>query len=284
MQRQIRGVSEDSCIYFLTASQFALKNLFFIISCGHFYCDRNYSCIRRGMDNIQVLYIASGKGTLQYDGRFYSIKEGDCFIIDCNIPHSYFPSGHWETVWCHFDGLSTRAVYAEIFQRNGPVMTLSKISQIPELISSIVRIASLGEMNSEIEISCLIHQILSEAIIQIVKSALGKETPVSLSQRYIHKNFRKDIKLQDLCDISFVSKYYLCRLFVRDTGFSPYEFITTMRLNEAKKLLISTNMTVKEIAEVIGYSSDSNFSRIFSTYIRKTPGQFRKDAIEHGQF
>ena len=91
MQRQIRGVSADSCIYFHTASQFAVNSLFYIISCGHFYCDSDYSCVRRDMDNIQVLYISYGRGTLQYDDKIYAMNAGDCFIIDCNTTPRILP-------------------------------------------------------------------------------------------------------------------------------------------------------------------------------------------------
>jgi AraC family transcriptional regulator len=279
MQRYIRGVSSDSCIYFHTPSQFAASSLFYIESCGHFYCDSTYSCVRRDTDNIQILYLSDGRGTLNYDDKSYTINAGDCFIIDCNIPHSYYARDYWETWWCHINGLSTWALYEQIFERNGPTMTLSGTTQIPFLLDSIIRSGESNLFSNEAEISCYIHQILFEALMHSTHAATVKESPVSLARKYIHNNFRSKITLQDLCDVSYTSMYYLSRLFKRATGFSPYEYITTLRMNEAKKLLISTNMTIKEIADEIGYASESNFIRIFSSYIKSTPGQFRKSLL-----
>jgi AraC-like DNA-binding protein len=67
---------------------------------------------------------------------------------------------------------------------------------------------------------------------------------------------------------------YVSRLFKKIMGFSFVEYVVTCKIEEAKRMLLETDLTLQEISAYIGYT-ERNLSRIFQRYIHLTPGQFR---------
>ncbi len=66
-------------------------------------------------------------------------------------------------------------------------------------------------------------------------------------------------------------------MFKRETGFSPLEYVINTRIERAKTLLLTTNMTVSEIAEEVGYSNSGSLINLFVKKVRSSPGQYRKN-------
>lgn len=83
------------------------------------------------------------------------------------------------------------------------------------------------------------------------------------------------ITMEELCQVTELSKQQLCRLFKRYLNSRPMEYISKRRLQAAKELLSSTDMSVEDISEKVGFCSGSYFCKLFSRYEGMTPTQFR---------
>lgn len=95
-------------------------------------------------------------------------------------------------------------------------------------------------------------------------------------QEYIAQNYKREILLKDLADKYFISEFYLSRLFKEVTGYGFKEYLILYRLNEAKKLLCSTNLSVADICHAVGYSNVNHFIRIFRQHEGMSPLKYRK--------
>lgn len=80
-----------------------------------------------------------------------------------------------------------------------------------------------------------------------------------------------------------ISKYHFIRVFKRQMGVTPYEYLTEYRINMAKILLRTTYKSVFEIAFDVGYNSKSNFIAKFHSMTGVTPSQYRKENIAINQ-
>jgi len=98
-------------------------------------------------------------------------------------------------------------------------------------------------------------------------------------QQYIAENFMHKVTLEELGKRYFISKCYLSRMFQQITGYGFKEYIILYRLNEAKRLLRDSNLTVGEISVAVGYIDVNNFIRVFHTREGTTPYQYRKTAL-----
>ncbi len=103
---------------------------------------------------------------------------------------------------------------------------------------------------------------------------------VKIAMDYIRKNFRRDIKLDEISENVRYNKFYLCRVFKETTGQTIQNFILDLRINNAKVLLTKTNMPLTEIVYGSGFSSQAYFCHIFKRKTGMTPLQFRNFSNE----
>lgn len=93
---------------------------------------------------------------------------------------------------------------------------------------------------------------------------------------YIKKNYQKDISLDELSMLLDVSPYYFSKLFKETVGQNYVEYLTSLRIGEAKKLLSEDSMGMKEICLQVGYRDPNYFSRIFKKCVGVTPTEYRE--------
>lgn len=92
---------------------------------------------------------------------------------------------------------------------------------------------------------------------------------------YIRSHYTEEINLANLADKYHFNHSYLTRIFKKLKGDSPLKLINTLRINDAKELLQNPNLSVKEISEMLGFSSQHYFSRIFKEFTNQTPKEYR---------
>ena len=90
------------------------------------------------------------------------------------------------------------------------------------------------------------------------------------------ENFRRDISLDDVSREVDISPYYFSKLFKQETGKNFIEYLTEIRLKNARELLQDSRLSIKEICAQSGYGDPNYFSRIFKKYEGVTPSEFRE--------
>lgn len=99
---------------------------------------------------------------------------------------------------------------------------------------------------------------------------------IKKAKTYIDDNFRKDISLDSVSREVDISPYYFSKLFKQETGRNFIEYLTEVRLRNARELLQNPQLSIKEICAESGYSDPNYFSRIFKKYEGVTPSEFRE--------
>ena len=109
--------------------------------------------------------------------------------------------------------------------------------------------------------------------------SVANADPAALAESvriYLQENYDKAVDFSALANSLAVSAPYLSRIFREQTGTSPSKYLTGLRMAQAKKLLLDTNLTVREIAVRVGYPDPFHFSRIFRNTAGMSPAQFRE--------
>lgn len=96
--------------------------------------------------------------------------------------------------------------------------------------------------------------------------------------RYISENYYKKITNKELADLVGYHEYHLNRLFVRHTGQSLHKYIINKRLNEAKMLMRSSEISLNEVAERVGFNDYSFFSSYFKKQFGISPFRYKETA------
>lgn len=121
--------------------------------------------------------------------------------------------------------------------------------------------------------------------LQIVEQILASAKMQSLSNQvdqaiqYMRENFHQPITIVNVADTVGCERRKLAYLFDKQIGLSPIQFLTELRLKHAQKLLRTTDMSVKSIAEVVGYQESFYFCRVFKKQYEQTPTEYRQISI-----
>lgn len=100
---------------------------------------------------------------------------------------------------------------------------------------------------------------------------------IKLIQDYIQENLNKNLTLEDLARLVYISKYHLCRSFKQATGTNITDYIIMERVKLAQKLLIDSSLNIAQIADACGFHDASHLNRHFKSLMQTTPTAFRKN-------
>lgn len=118
--------------------------------------------------------------------------------------------------------------------------------------------------------------------LQIVENMLVSAKMQSLSNHvdhaihYMRDHFHQPITIVNIADKVGCDRRKLAYLFDKQVGLSPIQFLTELRLKQAQKLLRTTDMSIKTIAEVVGYQEAFYFCRVFKKQYKMTPSEYRQ--------
>lgn len=96
------------------------------------------------------------------------------------------------------------------------------------------------------------------------------------SLQYICEHYGEKISLEDTARRVFINTQYFSRVFRRDVGMTFTEYLNSLRVKAACKLLVSTNYPVYRVASECGFSDSSYFNRVFLRYMEMTPQRYRR--------
>lgn len=105
---------------------------------------------------------------------------------------------------------------------------------------------------------------------------LAESSIIELITAYMRENLYTSLTLSDICARFFMGKSQLCMIFSEHVGQSPIDYYHRLKMQEAKRLLLSKNHSITRISDMLGYSSIHNFSRAFKAYVGASPTEYLK--------
>lgn len=266
-----RGILEKRGAGFHLCSPFAKENLIYILWSDDYLCTPEYEVNRRYLESYVLFYIKSGKIRVRYEGKTHTASTGDVVFMDLRKEHSYHALTELNILQFMVNGGTTAAYFDYLFASNQPVFHGN--SQISFLFSSLqTELAS--EPADDHRISLLVSELFS--LLARKKSVEVSET-TRIAMNYINSHYAEQVTLDEIADHAALSKFYFSRLFQRETGYSPKEYLNRIRLRNAMHRLTSSADSVEAIAFECGFSSSTVFIRAFKKATGDiTPNQFRQ--------
>ena len=284
-----KGVHQTSERYFFTPSSLARELFYYPTRGGHYFCSSLYSFDHRSEiamqgdhnQNIMLFYIHSGAMELTLGSVRALAASGQVVLFDCREPYRYAASDGLEFSWLLFNGLNTHAFYRRILQAHGgrQVFMPSGVSEIAQLLDSIFTGCAADERPGEAQLSQMLHSILGLLLLNDTSPAHAGSDRIAEAIRYMNRHLFDELSVQEVAASISLSPSHFSRQFKAKTGYSPYEYIILRRIDKAKYLLTSTQLSVKEIAYATGYNSEENFIHSFRSNVGIAPGLFRTHPI-----
>ncbi len=266
------GVIGESFMDFTIPSNFAKRALYYIPQYGHFYCNENYCISRNSLEWLLFFYICEGTLHLESHKNRYTAGPDSIALLDCRTPHRYYCQDSVDFMWFHFCGNHSGAYADYLFEQHGVVFPPGhgETSRFQHIFSSVQSVSF-----SEHLVSADIHALLSSLAVSR-QHHQAHHQPLSPAIDYIRTHFDQPVSLEDLADQCSMSTSHLIRSFQRYLNCTPHEYLLAFRLKQSKQLLLSTSMSIEQIAEQCGFNSASHFARAFRKNNGASPSAFRQ--------
>lgn len=123
------------------------------------------------------------------------------------------------------------------------------------------------------------NELLLNCLLLILQERAASQKHHPLTQTilaYIHQHFSERITLKQIGELTFFSPIYCDTVFKNDMGVSIIEYVLSLRIENAKEQLMEEELSIKEIAESVGFHDHNYFSRVFKKRVGLTPSDYRQ--------
>lgn len=268
----------------------------------HFYYDNlelfDFHCIEwHWHTEFEFVYVETGTVYFGISDKQFALSEGQGVFINSKILHRYFSQGNAIVpnfvLMPYFIAAQDSLIYQKYVL---PIMASPMDYQIfssdipwqAQALSLMREMMTAQENASDVE---LVNSYLIQKIWHILYQntdvehtgkkenySASSQARLQLMMQYIHQKFAYNISLSDIADQAKVSKSTALNLFQRYLGISPVTYLVNYRLQEAAKLLASTEKKVTVISKDTGFDSVDYFCKAFKKYYKLTPTEYRKKA------
>lgn len=220
---------------------------------------------------VILMLVLDGSGIVRVDQRIVPVTFGDLLIFNGDSS-PVISNDLWRVCYVMVDGENIYKLISSIFNGKN-LYHISNIDYIYGLFKKIYRAMDFN-ICSHLETCGYILHLFSEIIKYDTKGELTDYfEPRILS--YIENHYMIDISVEDMAEHCGYSLSSFIRKFKKIFGETPHEYLNYKRITYAKELLAIGELSIKDIAEVVGYNSFSNFCVAFKNKENMTPKQYQ---------
>lgn len=234
-------------------------------------------------NHVELFYIVGGKGQFLIEDQLYPVNTNHLVIINPNVTHTEV-------------SLNAQPLEYIVLGIEGVELSITSNSDNPFCIldhfESMDITSCLRNILREMELKQPGYEDICQAFMEILIIRLMRSTDLSVPaepqnnvgnhqcatvRRYIDYHFKESLTLDQLAEEAHMNKYYLSHAFKREYGVSPINYMISRRINESKYLLAETDLSLSQIAQLLGFSSLSYFSQVFRKTQGVSPMEYRQD-------
>lgn len=260
-----------------------------VTSCGY-YLVKEGPVIKtnrpKGRRDYQLIYIAEGRGHFFFKDGTRIVNKGEMILFRPYEPQSYYyyPQDQCEAYWVHFTGGSVEEVLEHYrIPHDDCIFSAGSYPEYVHLYEEMIRELQLCR-KGYLE---LLPIFLRQLFLYIDRHrGEGKRTgsavisEVEQAARYFNEHYNRDISIDEYAASVHMSTCWFIRRFKQVLKVTPMQYILSLRITNAKELLETKEMSVKEIAHEVGFSNPLYFSRIFTKTVGLSPTEYREKHAE----
>lgn len=233
-------------------------------------------------NHLELFFIVGGKGQFLIEDRLYPVDINNLVMINPNVPHTEVSlnAQPLEYIVLGIEGIELAA--RETSDGQFSILDHYESAEISGCLRNILREMELKNPGYE-DICQAYMEILIIRLMRTTSLAVPAE-PQTVSanrqcaavRRYIDLHFKEALTLEQLADEGHMNKFYLSHAFKKEYGISPINYMISKRIEESKYLLAETDLSMSQIAQLLGFSSLSYFSQVFRRTQGVSPKEYRQ--------
>lgn len=245
--------------------------------------------------DCRLMYIVSGEGEIEINSQSFKLNPDSFFYCAGGTVYNLKAKETLTMISLNFD-LSQKhnhiiTDFLPVDFNSDEVKTMSVIFEKiedSEILSSYSIVSNGSYLNRKLKSilsEFLEHKIffrevcnakLKEILILVHRNDLNKSSIINEIISYIHENFQKELTNRELAEIAGYHEFHLNKLFINHTGTTMHNYILNIRINEAKRLIMNSDLSFSQIALQVGFNNYTYFSSYFKKIVGMTPFQYKK--------
>ncbi|MBP2001452.1 AraC-like DNA-binding protein [Paenibacillus shirakamiensis] len=238
--------------------------------------------MRHSHNFSELFYVRSGRGNFIVEDEIFSVQQDDLVIVNPNVEHTEVSVSidPLEYVVLGVEGMSFDFGDRSVNRNHEIINYRNQRDELLFYFNALLRETENKHENYE----AICQNLLEVVVISLMRSsghpfsvvATQKANKIcSRIKRYIDSNYTEEISLDSLAEKAHLSKYYLAHTFAKYYDMSPIHYLNEVRIRASKELLETTDLSIAQIAESTGFSSQSYFSQSFRRSGGLTPSEYR---------
>ena len=233
----------------------------------------------------ELFYVVDGKGEFNIQGQRFPVKPNDFVIINPQVEHTELssPDEPLEYIVLGIRGLSFSNL-TPVSEGGHPFSFFNlrdEQKDILRYLNAMVQEATSQQMSYEL----VCHNLLEILLIKILRHQhfdleVGKQSKatkdISFIKHYLETYYHESIQLEDLASMTHLSRFYISHSFKKEIGMSPMEYLIDIRIKESKILLRTTNYSISQVADIVGFTTPTYFSKQFRKSTGISPTDYRE--------
>ena len=251
---------------------------------GYYPKARGHACLREhGCPEAIFIYCAKGEGWCELRGRTHDVMRNQLLVVPAATPHAYGAKKQrpWTIHWFHAVG-SNVPIYMERLGVSGekPVVPLGGDVHLFSLFEEVLEGLEHGFTLKHLIYAAHSLTHLMGLILRYKDEFSYGETSVreriARSIDFMRGHLREPLKVATLAALVNFSRSHYTTLFRRVSGYAPLSYLNHLRMQRAVQLLNTTELSIKQISDEIGFSDQFYFSRAFSRVHNHSPSEHRR--------
>jgi len=222
-----------------------------------------------------------GAGVLAVNGREFTIQRGDAFVLHFDEDHAYRTgaTGHWHKLFVVFDEAGVREIFNRLGLSTVHVMHLPRscFRQAAGVIETIINALRAKPRNFRHTASLKAYQLLLLLAREARRARQAAALPTQLvaAFRAAEEQRAEPTRVATMAAAAGCSVTHLTRLFKQHLGVRAHDWLMARRMQRARLLLETSDLPLKAIADMTGFSSQYRFSAAFRARVGMPPGKYR---------
>ena len=230
----------------------------------------------------ELFYIVGGDGQFQINDQLFPVRANQLVVVNPNVIHTEvsYEAQPLEYIVLGIEGLALTVPDSD--EARYCLYTLPEGNHVLVCMQQVLQ--EMQERKPEYQTACLacmdliMVQLMRHASVSVTQaqSRFPANRQCASVRQYIDRHYKESITLDLLAEKASINKYYMAHAFKREYGISPITYLISCRIREGKRLLAETDLSLSQIATVLGFSSSSYFSQSFRNAEGLSPTEYRK--------
>lgn len=265
-------------------SRLNITNDYILVNCCGYekYITKSTNTLRKnGRPDFQIIYVASGCGQFLVNGNMTELGPGKIIIYRPGETQHYAYQSHnsSEVYWVHFTGYGAYDMLEKVGLADSQVHNIGMHNICIEYFNNIIREFQLKPPFFECTANAALLSLMAcmgrfAADTKVLKNNNLSESIKNVVEQ-MHTKYNCKWTISALAKQCNLSPDWFMHKFKSQIGLSPMEYLTRIRLDKAKWLILNSSLSIKEISYIVGYENPLYFSKLFKKEEGVSPTLFR---------